>query len=172
MVSEWAQAWGGGRASGWGHAQASLWGLAAPLQVLGAQHVGRPSWACMTRARRATPRGAGARAAADRKHPFSTTSPSTATLAAAAGPAGGVQRHHPAHPPCAADHTFPAGKAIWVTGWGHTQEAGEWGPGVCSQPHCCRLGKPWLSFCPFLSHTPSQDCPLPRLPPPSHGGTP
>lgn len=25
----------------------------------------------------------------------------------------------------AADHTFPAGKAIWVTGWGHTQEAGQ-----------------------------------------------
>lgn len=23
-------------------------------------------------------------------------------------------------------HSFPAGKAIWVTGWGHTQEGGEW----------------------------------------------
>lgn len=27
-------------------------------------------------------------------------------------------------------HTFPAGKAIWVTGWGHTQEGGEWGGGA------------------------------------------
>ena len=24
-----------------------------------------------------------------------------------------------------ASHTFPTGKAIWVTGWGHTQEGGE-----------------------------------------------
>lgn len=26
-------------------------------------------------------------------------------------------------------HAFPAGKAIWVTGWGHTQEGGERGCG-------------------------------------------
>lgn len=26
-------------------------------------------------------------------------------------------------------YVFPAGKAIWVTGWGHTQEGGELGPG-------------------------------------------
>lgn len=25
----------------------------------------------------------------------------------------------------AASHSFPAGKAIWVTGWGHTYEGGE-----------------------------------------------
>lgn len=53
----------------------------------------------------------------------------------------------------AADHTFPTGKAIWVTGWGHTQEAGEWGPRVCS--HRWDSGASCLSFCPFLSHTPS-----------------
>lgn len=33
-------------------------------------------------------------------------------------------------------HVFPAGKAIWVTGWGHTQEGGEFhtGPGACVFP--------------------------------------
>lgn len=52
-----------------------------------------------------------------------------------------------------ATHVFPAGKAIWVTGWGHTQEGGELqaGPGpaenhrltlkvtvlVHLQPFCC-----------------------------------
>lgn len=71
----------------------------------------------------------------------------------------------------AADHTFPAGKAIWVTGWGHTQEAGEWGPRVCSQPHCCRI---WgLRGCPSVPSFPTRlprIAPLPRLPPPpSHG---
>lgn len=35
-----------------------------------------------------------------------------------------------------ATHVFPAGKAIWVTGWGHTEEGGEFqaGTGTCREP--------------------------------------
>lgn len=37
-------------------------------------------------------------------------------------------------------HVFPAGKAIWVTGWGHTQEGGELqarpGPAESLRPSC------------------------------------
>lgn len=34
----------------------------------------------------------------------------------------------------AASHSFPAGKAIWVTGWGHTYEGGEQAPSPTPPP--------------------------------------
>lgn len=34
----------------------------------------------------------------------------------------------------AASHSFPAGKAIWVTGWGHTYEGGEQAPPPTPSP--------------------------------------
>lgn len=43
-----------------------------------------------------------------------------------------------------ATHVFPAGKAIWVTGWGHTQEGGELqagpGPAESPRPSCQAIG--------------------------------
>jgi hypothetical protein len=43
-----------------------------------------------------------------------------------------------------ATHVFPAGKAIWVTGWGHTKEGGELharpGPAENPRPSCQAMG--------------------------------
>lgn len=45
-----------------------------------------------------------------------------------------------------ASHTFPTGKAIWVTGWGHTQEGGELaGPAAGGLPHLPLSGRGRLS---------------------------